>query len=103
MSIKVELTKESCLSDKRNLQALKSVVGYNERRSFEVYDVGKTKYRLMYDFIAVKLRDMIGWNHIEYIKLFDYFDNPIEPTSEELTLFELETGYEWLFSSRENK
>ena len=47
MSIKVELTKESCLSDKRNLQALKSVVGYNERRIFEVYDVGKTKYRLM--------------------------------------------------------
>ena len=46
---------------------------------------------------------MVGWNHIEYIKLFDYFDNPIEPTSEELTLFELETGYEWLFSSRKNK
>ena len=101
MSIKVELTKESCLSDKRNLQALKSLIGYSARSSFEVCTVGKIQYRLMCDFIAVKLVDNTGWSQIEYIKLFDYFDNPIEPTPEELTLFELETSYDWLFSNKE--
>ena len=103
MSIKIELTKESCLADKWNLQALKSLIGYNERRSFEMFTVGKTQYSLKYDYIAMKLIGNIGWSQIEYIKLFDYFDNPIEPTPEELTLFELETGYEWLFSSKEKK
>ena len=104
MGINVELTKESCLSNKRNLQALKSLIGYNEGRGFEVYGaVGKTKYRLTYGFIAVKLVGSNEWIQIEYIKLFDYFDNPIEPTPEELTLFELETGCEWLFSYKEKK
>ena len=101
MSIKIELTKESCLADKRNLRALKSLVGYSEGCSFEMFTVGKTQYKLKYDYIAMKLIGDISWSQIEYIKLFDYFDNPIEPTPEELTLFELETSYDWLFSNKE--
>ena len=34
---------------------------------------------------------------------YDWFTDPLKPIETELMMFSLETGYEWLFSSRENK
>jgi len=103
----VEFTKENCCGNKgfdfAYALVLKSGLEYI-RHSEDLWFVlfyNKQKYATVYccgDIVSNKFMAYTKGANIDFPDLFNYFENPLQPTSVECTLFKLEFGVDWIIS-----